>query len=584
MGNYRNFDLVVYFVAHGVKNIDEAKLQEQIDFFGRYMRLDKVYIEPFRDGCFASEEQLRLCRDIFKRNGIRAQGGITTSMPDPSGADPKQRIFNVLCYNDEKMMDTLKQVCEMNARVFDGFIIDDFFFTNCTCDKCRDGRDRFNAEHGITDGSWQAYRCDLMYRASQKYVIEPAKAQNPDCKITIKYPNWAESYQETGYDPASQRNIFDLIYTGTETRDPVNTDQHLPRYLSYSLMQYMEKMAPGRNGGGWFDPFDCRALDYYLEQAYLTAFAKPREMMMFCFQALADTVNVPALGFMLEKLDALLDKLGKPVGIPCYVPDASQGEDNIHDYLGMNGFPILPTPDFEDDAPVMLLTASSAYDTDIIDKLEKYVAEGGKAVVTAGFVKATLGKGIERITSVRYRDRRMSTDSFCAENSFFHDRWERECSQKKLTVPVMEFRNNSTWGAICKAISEEDACTLLARDTYGKGQMYTMVLPDAFSDIKHLPQTVLSRMRKELCFNGVRLEAKGQISIFHYDNDAFVIYPYVDNDTYDSDITVCIKGAEHITSLSDSRRIEPLYTHNGEAYFKLRAQAGKFSAYSIARN
>ncbi|MBP1542688.1 MAG: hypothetical protein J6A16_01215, partial [Oscillospiraceae bacterium] len=223
MGNYRNFDLVVYFIAHGVKNIDEAKLQEQIDFFGKYMRLDKVYIEPFRDGCFASEEQLRLCRDIFKRNGIRAQGGITTSMPDPSGADPKQRIFNVLCYNDEKMMDTLKQVCEMNARVFDGFIIDDFFFTNCTCDKCRDGRDRFNAEHGITDGSWQAYRCDLMYRASQKYVIEPAKAQNPDCKITIKYPNWAESYQETGYDPASQRNIFDLIYTGTETRDPVNT-------------------------------------------------------------------------------------------------------------------------------------------------------------------------------------------------------------------------------------------------------------------------------------------------------------------------------------------------------------------------
>ncbi|MBP1544864.1 MAG: hypothetical protein J6A16_12280, partial [Oscillospiraceae bacterium] len=275
---------------------------------------------------------------------------------------------------------------------------------------------------------------------------------------------------------------------------------------------------------------------------------------------------------------------GSPVGVPCYVPDASQGEDNVHDYLGMNGFPILPTPDFENDAPVMLLTASSAYDTDIIDKLEKYVAEGGKAVVTAGFVKATLGKGIERITSVRYRDRRMSTDSFCAENSFFHDRWERECSQKKLTVPVMEFRNNSTWGAICKAICEEDACTLLARDTYGKGQMYTMVLPDAFSDIKHLPQTVLSRMRRELCFNGVRLEAKGQISIFHYDNDAFVIYPYVDNDTYDSDITVCIKDAKYITSLSDSRRIEPLYTHNGEAYFKLRAQAGKFSAYSIARN
>ena len=68
MGNYRNFKLVVYFVAHGVKMLDEAKLQEQIDFFKKYMRIDKVYIEPFRDGCFADEEQVRLCKEIFGRN------------------------------------------------------------------------------------------------------------------------------------------------------------------------------------------------------------------------------------------------------------------------------------------------------------------------------------------------------------------------------------------------------------------------------------------------------------------------------------------------------------------------------------
>ena len=76
--------------------------------------------------------------------------------------------------------------------------------------------------------------------------------------------------------------------TGTETRDPVHTDQHLPRYLSFSLLQYFEKLAPGRNGGGWFDPFECRFLDYYLEQAYLTAFGRARELMMFCFQALVN--------------------------------------------------------------------------------------------------------------------------------------------------------------------------------------------------------------------------------------------------------------------------------------------------------
>ena len=88
-----------------------------------------------------------------------------------------------------------------------------------------------------------------------------------------------------------------------------------------------------------------------------------------------------------------------------------------------------------------------------------------------------------------------------------------------MTVPVLEFRNNATWGAVCKAISEEEACTLFALDTYGKGQMYTLVVPEAFSDIKYYSEAVLDRMRKEFAVNGIRLSGKGQISIFAYDKN-----------------------------------------------------------------
>lgn len=584
MPNYRNFKLVVYFIAQGVNGVDRDQLQKQIDFFKRYMRIDKVYIEPLRD-LLVTEDKLRLCKQIFEENGIEAQGGITTSLPDPVGQEKKQRLFNVLCYNDEKMMATLKLACEMNARVFDSFIIDDFYFSNCTCDKCRSERDRYNAENGIKDGSWQAYRTHLLYEASKKYVIEPAKAVNPDCKITIKYPNWMESYQETGYDPASQREIFDYIYTGTETRDPINTDQHLPRYLSYSLMSYMEDMAPGRNGGGWFDSFDCRILDYYLEQAYLTAFAKPREMMMFCFQTLNDSIYVPALGFMLDKLDALLDNLGAPIGVPCYIPNASQGEDNVQDFLGMSGFPVLPTPDFKEDAPIMLLTASSACDKDIIEKLENYISSGNKAIVTSGFVKATLGRGIERITSLRYRDRKMTARDFAAEGKIMvaASKWTRQSADKGITVPVMELRNNATWGAACKAICEEEACTLLALDSYGKGKMYTLVVPDTFSDIKYYPEAILDRMRREFQVNGIRYSGKATISIFLYDNDTFVVYPYVDNNTYDSDVYIYIEGAKSICEIGTNKEILPLYEENGEVVFRLWTTVGKFKGYKVNR-
>jgi len=146
----------------------------------------------------------------------------------------------------------------------------------------------------------------------------------------------------------------------------------------------------------------------------------------------------------------------------------------------------------------------------------------------------------------------------------------------------MEFRNNATWGAVCKAVCEEEACTLFAHDTYGDGKLYTMVVPEAFSDIKYLPENILDRMRKEFTVNGVRLEAKGQISIFHYDNDSFVLYSYVDNDTYDCDIKVFVNGATALVDQSGNE-ILPLYTENGEASFRLRAEVGKYKAYFIKR-
>ena len=109
-----------------------------------------------------------------------------------------------------------------------------------------------------------------MIDVAENLVLKPAKLANPSVKVTIKYPNWRESYHETGYVPKIQPSMFDKIYTGTETRNTAHTDQHLPRYLSYSIMRYMEHVAPGRNGGGWFDTYSCWPIDCYLEQGYLT--------------------------------------------------------------------------------------------------------------------------------------------------------------------------------------------------------------------------------------------------------------------------------------------------------------------------
>ncbi|HBB60951.1 MAG TPA: permease, partial [Lachnospiraceae bacterium] len=207
MGNYRNFTLTTYFVAQAVARITREELEKQLAFMERYMRIDKVYLEPWR-GLLASHEQVEMCREVFHAHGIQVAGGLTTVISTPEGDEPKQRLFDTFCYNDPKMRSRLKEVSAFIGEHFDEFIIDDFFFTNCTCADCTREKILYNQKNGIQDGSWQRYRLDLLKHVSEEDIIGPARKANPACRITIKYPNWAESYQETGYNPAEQRKMF----------------------------------------------------------------------------------------------------------------------------------------------------------------------------------------------------------------------------------------------------------------------------------------------------------------------------------------------------------------------------------------
>ena len=586
MSNYRNFKLVYYFVAQGAARAEKERLEKDIAFFEKYLRVDKVYLEPYRSGVLADEAHLKLCRDTFAAHGVEVAGGLTTTIPTPEGAEKKQRLFDTFCYNDPVMLSELRKASAYIASHFDEYIIDDFFFTNCTCEACRRGRDEFNQAHGITEGSWKAYRLALMEKVSREDILAPAKAANPRCRVTVKFPNWAESYQETGYNPAAQRQLFDMIYTGTEARDTVTTDQHLPRYLSYSLMTYFESMWPGHNGGGWFDPFDLQITEQYLEQAYLTAFSKPKELMMFCFQALADNAFIPPLGYHLDKLDAVLDHCGSPVGIRCYLPDNSQGEDNIQDFLGMCGLPVMLTPYWPEGAESILLTRASACDPDVADKLEKYVAAGGKALVTSGFLEATMDRGIQRMTSIRFTGRRIRGQNYRVETAAGHPSVEYPRGTEEIGVPVCEFRNNATW-ALVKIAESEESFGLLLRDTYGKGQMWTLTVPDNFPDLYKLPGKALTRIRCEFPAGGVYLECKAGISLFPYDNDAFIIYPYVTSRSQPSTILIHAAGDVEALEMPVRKhpvtgkpfRIEPLYRENGETVFKVRAMPGKYELY-----
>ncbi|MBQ0001335.1 MAG: hypothetical protein KBT01_07360, partial [Clostridiales bacterium] len=336
---YKNFQIGTIVWAYYLEHSTEEQMQADIDEIRRYIPLKKAYLENHRGLVQVPQEKMRMAKAVFEKNGIETSGCITST---GKVGDRKPSIFDTYCYTDESHRAAYVKIVEELAEVFDEIILDDYFFTACRCEKCIQAKGR---------KTWAKYRLDLMEDFS-KVIVNRAKEINPKMNFIIKYPNWYESWQETGYNPEKQKDIFDMVYSGTETREPVYNHQHLQRYHSYSMVRYLENTAPGRNGGGWIDPGGSGDnITRWLEQADLTMFAKAKELMLFNFEWMAKSLVLPPLGKEFYRVDALMGQAGNPVGVSAYEPFNGQGEDLLYNYLGMMGAAIEPTPYFDEKAP-----------------------------------------------------------------------------------------------------------------------------------------------------------------------------------------------------------------------------------------
>jgi hypothetical protein len=262
----KSFETVVYIpVAGTVKMKDRQWLESSWAAISSQVHVDKVYIETYRSRVLADDQVLEDAKKFFIQHGVKVAGPICYS-------DSDNGQFVSFTYTKAADRDYVKHVAESTARHFDEIILDDFFFANTKTpsDIAAKG-----------DQSWTDFRVKTMNQVSRDLVVGPARAVNPKVKITIKFPNWYEHFQGNGYDLDQQPKIFDGIYAGTETRDPVITDQNLQQYEGYAIARYFENIAPGRMGGGWVDTYDIRYLDRYSEQLWLTVFAKAHEMTLF---------------------------------------------------------------------------------------------------------------------------------------------------------------------------------------------------------------------------------------------------------------------------------------------------------------
>ena len=524
MQGYKNFHLASYVWAYYLNRTDEAKMRADIETALAQAPIAKVYIENHRGRVDVDQEKLRLAKRVFEEYGIKTAGGITSTVLE---GERKPAIMDTFCYTDPRHRERYLNIVRELSEVFDEIILDDYFFTACRCEMCIKAKGKM---------SWAQYRLGLMEEFSRE-IVDLAHQVNPKLKFVIKYPNWYESFAENGYNPGKQKDIFDGIYTGTESRSPVWSQQHLQSYMSYFNIRLLENTAPGRNGGGWIDPGgSADNLSVWLNQAHLTFFAKADELMLFNYEWLIGTTLLSMLAVDLKRVDRLMGEAGKPVGVKSYEPYDGDGEDQLPNYLGMMGIPIEPVREFDESAPLLFLAQNACIDKDVTAKLERYLRNGGNAVITSGFFRHEYENGVKDFTSVRLTGRHIHGSEYLISSRNYSG-GVNVAGKAEVGFEAMNYKTNSTWADI-SVQSGEDNFPLFTEDQYGKGRLFILNVPENFADLYQLPAAVRETIAKHMtiglplylgpdaagCTPVSASRAGGRVNLFAYDNGVFGIW------------------------------------------------------------
>ena len=575
---HKNFKVSVYVRAFEVAKMQDSHwLDSTWSIISSQLDVDKIYLETHRDMLLVDDATLEKAKRFFEKQGIEVAGGITYTISEPND-------FETFSYSNPEDRAWVQKVAEHTARHFDEFLLDDFFFTSSKKDV------EIEAKGNM---SWTEYRLEVLKEAGRNLVVGPAKAVNPNVKVIIKYPNWYDHFQGLGFNLEHGPQIFDGVWTGTETRDPAG-NQHLQNYLSYNIMRYFENISGGRNGGGWVDSGGIyMSMDRYAEQLFLTAIAKSRDVMLFAYNQLLsvrlnphfrapwqdmvtswsydemtapfkngkETVTPTTMAriadVVLRKTDNLVGKLGNPVGIQSYKVFHAPGEEFLQNYLGMIGLPMDMYSVFPEGQKTVLLTAQAATDPDLTAKIERQLRGGGDVVITTGLLKLVPDK-IADICELQCDDLKAIVNDF--------GRYGK--SEKDILIPQVRYWTNDSWEVVSAGrplTGGVSGWPIFHRATYSNGTLYVLTIPDDFGNLYDYPAGALNTIRR-LMSKGLDLYLEGpsKVSVFLYDNKTVIVENF--NDEPVDVRLVGNAGPLKLTDLETGEASEPAMTLKPHSY------------------
>lgn len=543
---FKNFKVSTYIRAQDIARMDDDKfLKDTWETVSSQVDLDKIYLETHRDAFIVPEKTLLKVKKFFLQKGLEVGGGITYTRSEPTD-------FETYSYARENERQQVKEIAEYTAKHFDDFILDDFFFIDLKND------DEIAAKEK-SGKSWTEYRLRLMADAGRELVVNPAKAVNPKVKVIIKYPNWYDHFHGLGFNLEEEPLYFDGLWTGTETRDP-GSAQHLQNYLSYNVVRYFDNIAPGKNGGGWVDAGGIHmSMDRYAEQLHLTMLSKTPEIILWNYMQLNDVKITPNMrapwqdaggnsfrydemvapftkekggraiqpttmarfaNVTLHQTDELIGQLGNPIGLASYKPYHSSGEDFLQNYLGMIGLPMDMYPQWQERQQI-LLTQQAAKDPQIVEKIKGQLKKGGDVIITTGLLK-TIKEQLADVCELYCGDLKAIVNDFG---------WFGK-SEREFIIPQVKYFTNDAWEVVSAGRPLNGGVSgypILLRDTYSKGMLFVLTIPDDFGNLYDYPAGALNVIRRAMSKDvGAYIEGPSKVALFPYDNKTLVIENFND--------------------------------------------------------
>jgi hypothetical protein len=223
----------------------------------------------------------------------------------------------------------------------------------------------------------------------------------------------------------------------------------------------------------------------------------------------------------LQQTDKLMGQLGNPVGLVSYKPYHSSGEDFLQNYLGMIGLPMDMHPQFLNDRQQILLTEQAAKDPQIVDKIKAQLRKGGDVIITTGLLKAIR----EKIADV--------CELYCGDlKAIVNDFGWFGKSEREFIIPQVKYFTNDAWEVVSAGRPLSGGVSgypILLRDTYSKGMLFVLTIPDDFGNLYDFPAGALNVIRRAMSKDvGAYIEGPSKVALFPYDNKTLVVENFND--------------------------------------------------------